>query len=99
MEYDVQDKRPISAAEARRGVEAVKENWPAEDQAWLRELPANEAGVALLLAGELGAVPCNDSEIDATVETTSSAPTLQPQEFPEAPVQLELLGLASKEER
>lgn len=57
MEYDVLDKRPISAAEVKRGLEAVKKNWSTDDQAWLRELPANEASAALMLAGDLGATP------------------------------------------
>lgn len=75
MEYDVQDTRPISAAEALRGVEAVKKNWSAHDQAWLRELPADEAAVVLLLAGELGAVPVEEDPEQVASEPPSKPPS------------------------
>lgn len=95
MYEDITDRRPINAGEARRGLEFVKEHWPPEAQAELRELPADEAAVMLMLAGELGAIPCNESEIESMVETTSPALTLQPRETPEAHAQLDLLGRPS----
>ena len=54
--YNVEDERPITPAESRRGMEALRE-WPEEDRAEIFRLPANEAAIVLLLAGELGAVP------------------------------------------
>lgn len=54
--YSIDDKRPMSPAEAQRGLEAVRK-WPEKDRSELLELPRNEAMVMLMLAGELGAMP------------------------------------------
>lgn len=57
MKYDhVTDKRPITPAEARRGLEAVRQ-WPEDSRTEIFLLQENEANVMLMLAGELGAVP------------------------------------------
>ncbi len=57
----VQDKRPMSPEEARRGMEAVRK-WPEKDRNELLILPRNEAMVMLMLAGALGAVPFDSSQ-------------------------------------
>lgn len=97
MEYDVQDKRPISAAEALRGVEAVKKNWSAQDQAWLRELPADEAAVVLLLAGELGAVPVElPPRPERVIESTPTARVTDPPTSHMASMQVRMRAQGSK---
>jgi hypothetical protein len=59
MRYHVEDKRPITPEEARRGMEALRK-WPEESRAEIFQLADNEAAIVLLLAGELGATPVID---------------------------------------
>ena len=65
--YRVDDKRPITPAESRRGMEALR-LWPEKDRLEIFQLPDNEAAVVLLLAGELGAVPyVSDKQVTVTI--------------------------------
>jgi hypothetical protein len=67
VKYHVEDKRPITPAESRRGMEALRE-WPEEDRSEIFRLPENEASIVLLLAGELGAVPyISDTPVTVTI--------------------------------
>lgn len=61
MKYRVEDKRPVTPAEARKGMEELR-SWPEKDRLEIFELPDNEAAIVLLLAGELGAVPETEEE-------------------------------------
>lgn len=62
MKYaHVKDKNPITPAESRRGMEALRQ-WPEKDRLEIFQLPDNEAAIVLLLAGELGAMPYNEEE-------------------------------------
>lgn len=57
MKYPhVTDKRPMTPAEAQRGMQAIRE-WPEDARVEVLRLPASEATVMLMLAGELGAMP------------------------------------------
>lgn len=62
MKYPhVEDRRPITPEEARRGMEALRK-WPEEARLEIFQPPDDEAAVVLLLAGELGAVPVTRPE-------------------------------------
>lgn len=69
MKYpNVEDRRPITPEESRRGMEALRK-WPENDRLEIFQLPDNEAAVVLLLAGELGAVP------ESAVSTETDLPS------------------------
>lgn len=69
MKYpNVTDRSPITPAEARRGLEALRK-WPEESRLEIFQLPDSEAAIVLLLAGELAAVPV------AAVSTETDLPS------------------------